>query len=65
MGGKVAKSDVNKRSYSNYYGELSVLWFGKSKEEIDLWDVQSLSNPPTNLRIHNMVKAGLLSNVLY
>ena len=61
----MAKSDVNKRAFSNYYGELSVLWFDKSKEEIDLWDVHNLSDPPTNPRIKNMVRTGLLSNVLY
>ena len=44
----VTKHDINKRPMSNYYSELSALFYDKKKEEIDLKDIHNLSNPPTN-----------------
>ena len=62
MGNKIefAKMDVNKRPMSRYYAQISGLFFEDRKSEVDLKQVKYLCNPPTNKRIQELVKCGIL-----
>jgi hypothetical protein len=67
MGNKIefAKMDVNKRPMSRYYAQISGLYFEDKKSEVNLRQVKSITNPPTNSTIKKLVKSGHLHNRLF
>jgi hypothetical protein len=50
---------------SNYYSQLSSLFYHDKKQEINLTHVLTLTDPPTNKRIQKLVQSGILKNVHY
>lgn len=60
-----AKFDMDKRTMSNYYSQISELYSDKRKMDVYLTNVGELTRPPTINRIQKLVRKEVLTNAHY